>query len=134
MSLVTITETASASPAQHREWCERLESGCILFFPNSPIALTDSDLQFLRGQQQSDSSLHKNIAYKPKADELSGVDTKTANPAADEHDPLAKRTEALRDRDQRCVVHERRLWSSFVASSRSRARPERIASTSASHS
>ena len=82
MSLVTITETASASPAQHREWCERLESGCILFFPNSPIALTDSDLQFLRGQQQSDSSLHKNIAYKPKADELSGVDTKTANPAA----------------------------------------------------
>src|ERR1700744_3669055 len=82
MSLVTITETASASPAQHREWCERLESGCILFFPKSPIALTDSDLQFLRGQQQSDSSLHKNIAYKPKADELSGVDTKTANPAA----------------------------------------------------
>jgi hypothetical protein len=82
MSLVTITETASASPAQHREWCERLESGCILFFPNSPIALTDSDLKFLRGQQQSDSSLHKNIAYKPKADELSGVDTKTANPAA----------------------------------------------------
>ena len=82
MSLVTITETASASPAQHREWCERLESGCILFFPNSPIAFTDSDLQFLRGQQQSDSSLHKNIAYKPKADELSGVDTKTANSAA----------------------------------------------------
>jgi hypothetical protein len=59
-----------------------LEAGCILFFPSSPIALTDSDLQFLRGQQQSDSSLHKNIAYKPKADELSGVDTKTANPAA----------------------------------------------------
>jgi hypothetical protein len=82
MSLVTITETDSAPPAQHREWCESLESGCILFFPRSPIALTDSDLQFLRGQQQSDSSLHKNIAYKPKADELSGVDTKTANPAA----------------------------------------------------
>jgi hypothetical protein len=82
MSLVTITEIDSASPAQHREWCESLEAGCILFFPSSPIALTDSDLQFLRGQQQSDSSLHKNIAYKPKADELSGVDTKTANPAA----------------------------------------------------
>src|ERR1700742_3037655 len=82
MSLVTITETASASPAQHREWCERLEGGSILFFPQSPIAIGDSDLQFLRGQQQSDSSLHKNIAYKPKADELSGVDSKTANPAA----------------------------------------------------
>jgi hypothetical protein len=82
MSLVTITATESASPEQHRDWCEQLEAGSILFFPKSPIALTDSDLQFLRGQQQSDSSLHKNIAYKPKGGELSGVDTKTANPAA----------------------------------------------------
>ncbi|HEY1965575.1 MAG TPA: Kdo hydroxylase family protein [Acidobacteriaceae bacterium] len=82
MSLVTITATDAVSPEQHREWCEQLEAGSILFFPKSPIALTDTDLQFLRGQQQSDSSLHKNIAYKPKAGELSGVDTKTANPAA----------------------------------------------------
>jgi hypothetical protein len=82
MSLVTIATTEAASPEQHREWCEQLEAGSILFFPKSPIALTESDLQFLRGQQQSDSSLHKNIAYKPKAGELTGVDTKTANPAA----------------------------------------------------
>ena len=82
MSLVTITATEDTSPEQHREWCERLESGSILFFPQSPIALSDSDLQFLRGQQQTDSSLHKNIAYKPKADELTGVDSKIANPAA----------------------------------------------------
>jgi hypothetical protein len=81
MSLVTLTAT-EGPPEQHREWCERLEQGAILFFPKSPIALADEDLQFLRGQQQTDSSLHKNIAYKPKADELSGVDTKTANPAA----------------------------------------------------
>src|SRR6185437_2202866 len=87
MSLVTITATEAASPAKgnearHREWCERLEEGSILFFPQSPIALSDSDLQFLRGQQQTDSSLHKNIAYKPKSNELTGVDSKTANPAA----------------------------------------------------
>lgn len=81
MSLVTIPATEGATPEQHRVWCERLESGCVLFFPKSPIALTGSDLQFLRGQQQSDSSLHKNIAYKPKADELTGVNTKTANAA-----------------------------------------------------
>jgi 3-deoxy-D-manno-oct-2-ulosonic acid (Kdo) hydroxylase len=82
MSLVTITETEGVSPEQRREWCERLEEGCILFFPKSPIALREDDLDFLRGQQQTDSSLHKNIAYKPKADELTGVDTKTAKPAA----------------------------------------------------
>src|SRR5882757_1565771 len=82
MSLVTITATEGVTPEQHREWCERLEAGSILFFPQSPIALSDSDLQFLRGQQQTDSSLHKNIAYKPKSNELTGVDSKTANPAA----------------------------------------------------
>jgi hypothetical protein len=84
MSLVTITDT-KASPDQHRQWCERLEAGCILFFPKSPIAIADSELQFLRGQQQTDSSLHKNIAYKPKTDELTGVHkttSKAANPAA----------------------------------------------------
>jgi 3-deoxy-D-manno-octulosonic acid hydroxylase-like protein len=81
MSLVTITAT-EGPPEQLREWCKRLEEGSILFFPRSPIALTDSDLQFLRGQQQTDSSLHKNIAYKPKSDELTGLDTKTANSAA----------------------------------------------------
>jgi hypothetical protein len=82
MSLVTITATEGATPEEKRDWCERLEAGSILFFPRSPIALSDDDLQFLRGQQQTDSSLHKNIAYKPKSDELTGVDTKTANPAA----------------------------------------------------
>jgi hypothetical protein len=82
MSLVTITATEHVSPVQHREWCERLEAGSILFFPQSPIALAGSDIQFLRGQQQSDSSLHKNIAYKPKSDELTGLDSKTANAAA----------------------------------------------------
>jgi len=82
MSLVTITATDHASPEQQRDWCERLEEGAILFFPRSPIPLPEEDLQFLRGQQQTDSSLHKNIAYKPKADELTGVDAKTANPAA----------------------------------------------------
>ena len=92
MSLVTITNTESASPEQNREWCEHLEAGSILFFPQSPIVLSDSDLQFLRGQQQTDSSLHKNIAYKPKSNELTGVDNKTANPAA----PHAAVTDRLR--------------------------------------
>jgi hypothetical protein len=80
MALVTITAADSATPEQKREWCERLEEGSILYFPQSPIPLAADDLQFLRGQQQSDSSLHKNIAYKPKADELSGLD-KTGNSA-----------------------------------------------------
>ncbi|HEY0795656.1 MAG TPA: Kdo hydroxylase family protein [Acidisarcina sp.] len=74
--------TGTASQAQLQAWCAALESGTILLFPETPVPIDASDLQFLLGQQQADSSLHKNIAYKPALDRLSGVDTKTANPAA----------------------------------------------------
>ncbi len=70
------------SEAQAREWCERLEAGDILYFPQTPIDFAPGDIEFLLGQQQTDSSLHKNIAYKPARDALSGVDAKTANAAA----------------------------------------------------
>lgn len=69
-------------PQQARGWCKQLESGGILYFPQSPIKIPADDLQFLLGQQQADSSLHKNIAYKPNIDKLSGVDTKTADAKA----------------------------------------------------
>ncbi len=71
-----------ATDVQAREWCAQLEAGEILYFPKTPIALKQDDLQFLLGQQQSDSALHKNIAYKPAKDALSGVDTKSANAEA----------------------------------------------------
>ncbi len=88
MPLVTIPVESlldgrrSTSEAQAREWCARLEGGDILFFPQTPIEFAPGDLEFLLGQQQTDSSLHKNIAYKPLQDALSGVDTKTADAAA----------------------------------------------------
>ena len=71
-----------ASEEQARRWCAQLESGDIIYFPQTPIDIPQSDLEFLLGQQQTDSSLHKNIAYKPNIDKLSGVDTKTADGAA----------------------------------------------------
>jgi hypothetical protein len=87
MALVTIDPNLlqngrPASDQQAREWCAQLEAGDILFFPKTPIAIPSGDLEFLLGQQQTDSSLHKNIAYKPNIDKLSGVDTKTADAQA----------------------------------------------------
>lgn len=87
MSLVTISlaELVNGHPQsedQARAWCAQLEAGDILYFPQTPVALPQNDLAFLLGQQQTDSSLHKNIAYKPNIDKLSGVDTKTADAAA----------------------------------------------------
>lgn len=70
------------SPEQARAWCAQLESGDILYFPRTPVPLPPDDIGFLLGQQQTDSSLHKNIAYKPGLDRLSGLDTRTASPDA----------------------------------------------------
>jgi len=79
---ISLEQLKSPSQEQEREWCAQLEAGDILYFPQTPIAIPENDLQFLLGQQQTDSSLHKNIAYKPNIDKLSGVDTKTADTAA----------------------------------------------------
>jgi hypothetical protein len=80
--LESLTKGQPASEEQARAWCAQLEAGDILYFPLTPIAIPQDDLAFLLGQQQTDSSLHKNIAYKPNIDKLSGVDTKTADAAA----------------------------------------------------
>jgi hypothetical protein len=89
MGLVTISRdelSRKISEEQARSWCAQLEAGDILYFPETPVPIPQDDLAFLLGQQQTDSSLHKNIAYKPprgsKPDKLSGVDTRTADAAA----------------------------------------------------
>jgi hypothetical protein len=88
MALITIPLESllegkrAPSEAQARIWCARLEAGDILYFPTTPVALSAGDRAFLLDQQQTDSALHKNIAYKPAIDALSGVDTKTANTTA----------------------------------------------------
>ncbi|MFP5227980.1 MAG: Kdo hydroxylase family protein [Acidobacteriota bacterium] len=83
MAVVTITGVSLPPTAEaSRAFCAQLEAGDILYFPETPVPLAAEDASFLLGQQQTDSSLHKNIAYKPKIDRLSGVDTKSADPAA----------------------------------------------------
>jgi 3-deoxy-D-manno-oct-2-ulosonic acid (Kdo) hydroxylase len=83
MALLTIPADGLAPGLeQSRAWCGRLEAGDILFFPQTPVPIEASDLAFLLDQQQTGSSLHKNIAYKPRMDKLSGVDTKTADSVA----------------------------------------------------
>jgi hypothetical protein len=64
-----------------RQWCAQLEAGGILYFPRTPVPIPAEDLAFLLGRQQSGSKLHKNIAYKPDRDKLSGADRKSAGVA-----------------------------------------------------
>lgn len=81
---IALDAISAAVPAreQHlREWCAQLEAGGILYFPETPVPIPESDLAFLLGRQQTSSNLHKNIAYKPDRDKLSGVDEKSVKPA-----------------------------------------------------
>lgn len=73
MSLVTIDQSGFTA-AQAREWCVQLEKGNILYLPRTPIDLDPEDISFLLGQRQTGSALHKNIAYKPAGDKLTGVE------------------------------------------------------------
>lgn len=72
---------ASGAQEQLRRWCAQLEAGGILYFPQTPVPIPAEDLAFLLGRRQTGSKLHKNIAYKPDRDRLSGADRKSAGAA-----------------------------------------------------
>lgn len=65
---------ASPSPEEARRFCGELESGNIVYFPHSPISIAAEDRDFLLGNKQSGSALHKNIAYRPLEDRVTGLD------------------------------------------------------------
>jgi hypothetical protein len=76
MQLITVSRAelshAVQSPAQLRAYCSQLESGDILFFPETPIDIPAADLSFLLGHDQVGGAYHKNIAYRPLADKITG--------------------------------------------------------------
>ncbi|HMD32153.1 MAG TPA: Kdo hydroxylase family protein [Candidatus Acidoferrales bacterium] len=52
---------------------EELERGNILFFSRSPFPLPGDDRAFLLDQKQTGAGYHKNIAYRPAEDRLTGA-------------------------------------------------------------
>jgi 3-deoxy-D-manno-oct-2-ulosonic acid (Kdo) hydroxylase len=64
-----------------RNYCVRLEAGDIIFFPETPIAIPPEDLQFLIGHQQVGGAYHKNIAYRPLQDRITGFDAQDTSTA-----------------------------------------------------
>ena len=62
-----------SEPPQRARWCcAQLEEGNVLFFAKLPFAMPSEEIQFLLGQQQSGAGYHKNIAYRPAQDRLTG--------------------------------------------------------------
>jgi len=53
--------------------CEFLEIGGVIYFPTSPFQRSEQDTEFLLAQHQQDASYHKNIAYRPEENRVTGV-------------------------------------------------------------
>lgn len=74
-----LPDGADAEDAAGRHWCALLEQGHILCWPQVPFGLCEDEVAFLRSQRQSSSRFHKNIAYRPAEDRISGVDRRSAD-------------------------------------------------------
>ncbi len=70
MGLVELTDTSQELSPSHYQ---QLESGSILFFPRTPIDLSEEQRRVLLSQRQSEASYHKNIAYRPSEDAITGL-------------------------------------------------------------
>lgn len=57
-----------------RQVCQDLELGHIVFLPRSPIEIPQADREILLGRKQSSSAYHKNIAYRPSEDRVTGLE------------------------------------------------------------
>ena len=69
--LVTVN---GAGATDSGELCKQLESGNIVYFPGTPFSFPDEDLKFLLASKQTGASYHKNIAYRPAEDRITGLD------------------------------------------------------------
>jgi hypothetical protein len=103
-----------------RAWCADLEAGGVLYFPETPLPIPADDLEILLGQQQTESKLHKNIAYKPRTDELTGLDEKTspAQTVHQVHDVMRRYSQTVERFLTRFLAPYRQRWVLDYASFR----------------
>jgi hypothetical protein len=89
------------------EYCRALEEGNILLFPRSPVELPETDRAFLLTQRQVGAGYHKNIAYRPELDRVTGF----VRQAPRDADRLR---EVLRDYSRRIVSFARATLPSYA--------------------
>jgi hypothetical protein len=78
-----VTVGAEGTPERGQLLCAELEAGNILFFSRTPFVFPDDDLKFLLGRKQTEASIHKNIAYRPAENRITGLDKSAAGPDVD---------------------------------------------------
>ncbi len=76
-----VTPDAADAASRGRWLCSQLESGNILYFPRTPFGFPPEDREFLLGQRQTGAAFHKNIAYRPAEDRITGLDKSSGEQA-----------------------------------------------------
>ncbi len=71
MQFVTIDHWPTAQSVDYRP---ELETGNVLFFPSTPFVFSEESKEFLRNINFAGGSLHKNVAYRPASDRVTGVE------------------------------------------------------------
>ena len=64
---------SATTAGRSRELCTELEAGNIVLMPSSPILIPGEDRDLLFGRRQARSPYHKNIAYRPTEDRITGA-------------------------------------------------------------
>jgi hypothetical protein len=96
MAVVSIETLPRTGPERERECCRVLERGSVLLFPVTPFLLSAEDRAFLLERRQADAGYHKNIAFRPGTERVTGV--------ARQHPEDARRLREVLARYSRTVV------------------------------
>lgn len=71
MPLITVDAVRPEAVAD-LTYCRALEEGRILLFPRTPFEVPEADRAFLLTQKQVGAGYHKNVAYRPQLDRVTG--------------------------------------------------------------
>ena len=88
--MISISDPGSLDPVRRRRCQRALELGSIVFFPRSPIEVAPADRAFLLGLDATDSSFHKNIAFRPDENRLTGFSSNDPSQAQRLREVLAR--------------------------------------------
>ena len=66
-------------PTPDADYRPDLEAGNVLYFPSTPFDLPAASQEFLRSLDFAGGSIHKNIAYRPSSDRVTGIDKDGVN-------------------------------------------------------
>jgi 3-deoxy-D-manno-oct-2-ulosonic acid (Kdo) hydroxylase len=78
MEVITVDQWPLSEPRDYRP---ELEAGNVVLFPTTPFELSETSKEFLRSLDFSGGTVHKNIAYRPALDRVTGVDPKSVEMA-----------------------------------------------------